>query len=133
MSAGAATAIAAHKKRQQEQEEEERLTTYGTNDLEGWEFKIVRSATGAFGKREVVEKLRQEESQAGWEMVEKFDNNRIRFKRRVDRRSNDHLLPFDPYRTSYGMGEGKMALIVISLILLLVAGVLLITMLLKNQ
>ncbi len=109
------------------------MTAYGTNDLEGWEFKIVRSLTGAFSKREVVEKLRQEESRAGWEMIEKFDNNRIRFKRNVDRRANDHLLPIDPYRTSYGIGEGRMAFIVIAVITVLIAGVLLATVVLKNQ
>lgn len=111
--AAVAAAVAAQKKRQRQQEEEERLTTYRPDDLEGWEFKIVRSSTGAFKKREVVEQLRREESQAGWEMVEKFDDSRIRFKRRTDRRANDQHLATDPYRTNYGMSEGKLAAIIV--------------------
>ena len=102
---GAITAaIAAAEKRKKEAEEEEKLTPYKTDDLDGWEFKIVRSATGKFRNRAAVEKLRQEEAQAGWEMLEKFDDNRIRFKRRVENRSRDAHLDLDPYRASVGFG-----------------------------
>ncbi len=121
--AGVAAAAAA-KKRRMMQEEEESLTTYNSDDLDGWEFKIVRSATGAFKKRDVVEKLCQEEARAGWEMVEKFDNSRIRFKRRTDRRAQDSHLEFDPYRISYGMGEGKIVVLILGLVFGVLAAVL---------
>ncbi len=94
----AAAAAAAARARQ----EEEDMTKYGANDLEGWEFKIVRSSMGKFSNYQTVQQLCQEESQAGWEMVEKFDNYRIRFKRKIEHRNNDHILQFDPYRTTMG-------------------------------
>lgn len=102
-SAGAAGAAAARRRR--EQEEEELMTSYSTNDLEGWEFKIVRSVMGRFSNPRIVRTLCEEEARAGWELVEKFDDSRIRFKRPTDRRRSDSQLGFDPYRTRYGIGE----------------------------
>ncbi|HOD66364.1 MAG TPA: hypothetical protein PK186_08865 [candidate division Zixibacteria bacterium] len=109
------------------------MTTYRSDDLEGWEFKIVRSLTGAFSKPEKVEQLRRDEAQAGWEMIEKFDNNRIRFKRRTDRRANDHLLPFDPYRTNYGIGEGRMAAVVITSMVVVIGLVIVLALLFGDR
>lgn len=84
---------------------EEEMTTYSTDDLnENWEFKIVRSATRAFRNPDIFAALLEEESLAGWELVEKLDDQRIHFKRPRDARSKDHRLPpgIDPYRTQYG-------------------------------
>ncbi|UCD18230.1 MAG: hypothetical protein JSV44_04780 [Candidatus Zixiibacteriota bacterium] len=105
------TAAAAKKKRRQE---EERMVTYNKEDLSGWEFKIVRSATGAFRKPEKVRQVCEEEAKAGWEMLEKFDNNRIRFKRRADRRSADQYIDtgIDPYRTDISSAGAAIAVIV---------------------
>ena len=83
------------------------MTNYSREDLANdWEFKIVRSLTAAFRNPAALEKLRQQEAQAGWVMVEKFDNARIRFKRPASARENDFRLPqgVDPYRTYYGVG-----------------------------
>jgi hypothetical protein len=96
----AASAAAAQKLR----DEEEIMTAYKNDDLEGWEFKIMRSYTGKFKDNKFVQQLCQEEARAGWEMLEKFDDYRIRFKRRVDNRPNDQFLKIDPYRTSVGLG-----------------------------
>ena len=101
----AATAAAAKKRRQMLQAEEEDMAQYTQDDLNGdWEFKIVRSDTAAFRKREVLDKLIEEEAQAGWVMVEKFDDTRVRFKRPRSARARDPFLPdgVDPYRTQYG-------------------------------
>lgn len=68
-----------------------------------WEYKIIRSATGAFRHRDRLRQSLEEEAQAGWELVEKFDDNRVRLRRPVAARSNDHLLDFDPYRTWIGV------------------------------
>jgi hypothetical protein len=119
--AGAAAAAAAAARAR---EEEESLTPYNKEDLEGWEFKIMRSNFGRFGNYELVQKLCQEEARAGWEMVEKFDDYRIRFKRRIDRRSGDRQLDFNPYRTTIGFGEGRIVAIVLVGIAALVAGIL---------
>jgi hypothetical protein len=55
-------------------------------------------------------------------MVEKFDNQRIRFKRRIDRRSMDQHATIDPYRTTIGISEGQTVLLVLG-ILALVGGI----------
>lgn len=87
-------------------EEEETLTPYNKGDLDGWEFKIVRSGFGRFRKPEVVQELCRREAEAGWEMLEKFDSQRIRFKRRIENRSRDGQLGYDAYRTYAGSFDG---------------------------
>jgi hypothetical protein len=52
-------------------------------------------------------------------MVEKFDNGRIRFKRRIENRSQDSHRAIDPYRTSPGSG-GALAWSIVGLTVLLV-------------
>ncbi len=114
--AGAAAAAAAQR---QMEEEEENMTSYSREELEqDWEFKIVRANTGVFGKPAAFEKLIEEEAQAGWVLVEKFDNSRVRFKRPRSARRRDAQLPagIDPYRTRYGMSEGAFAVILLAAI-----------------
>ena len=95
--------------------EEEEMTGYSQEELQGWEFKIVRANTSVFGKSAELNKLIQEEAQSGWIMVEKFDNSRIRFKRPVSAREKDAQLPamIDPYRTHYGMSTVLFVFLVI--------------------
>jgi hypothetical protein len=115
MAAGASGAAAAAA-RQKMLEEEEEMTAYSKEDLtDDWEFKIVRSATGAFRNPAALDKLRQDESQAGWVLIEKFDNSRVRFKRPRSARENDSRLPqgMDPYRTAYGMDSVVLAILVV--------------------
>jgi len=107
--ATAATVAAAAAARQRQEEED--MTKYNAEDLDGWEFKILRSATGRFKNYQKLQQICREEARAGWEMVEKFDDNRVRFKRRIERRSGDQGLPTNPYRTSVGMQGGAMAAI----------------------
>jgi hypothetical protein len=85
--------------------EEERMVTYTREDLEqDWEFKIVRANSAAFRKPENLRNLVEEEAVAGWTMLEKFDDNRVRFKRPSSLREEDANLPegVDPYRTQCG-------------------------------
>ena len=78
MSAGAAAARAAA-----ERNEEEEMTRYTPKDIaENWEFKILRSATGAFRDPDVLRTALDAEQRAGWTLVEKFDDARVRLKRR---------------------------------------------------
>lgn len=127
IAAGAATSgatAAAHIRKQYE--EEERWTVYSDEDLDNdWEFKIVRSDLGAFGKRETLERLIQEEARAGWTMLEKFDDYRVRFKRPRSAREEDPYLPddVDPYRTHYGRSVGIYVLVAMGLIIAIVLGV----------
>jgi hypothetical protein len=117
MSSGSAAAAAAA---QRLLEEEEAMTNYSTQDLAGeWEFKIVRANTGVFRNPAELAKLVKEESLAGWILLEKFDNTRIRFKRPVSARQDDYRLPqgVDPYRTQYGMSPWLFAIILTGVII----------------
>ena len=79
-----------------------------------WEFKIVRSDSAAFRNPEVLKKLVEEEARAGWVMLEKFDDGRVRFKRPRSARARDAFLPdgVDPYRTQYGGYAARRAVLV---------------------
>jgi hypothetical protein len=105
--AAAAQAAAARK-------EEEEMTPYTPQDLaENWEFKILRSATGAFRNPDRLRSILEEEGRAGWTLVEKFDNARVRLKRPARARAGDSALGFDPHRTWVGMKQGVFTLLVL--------------------
>ncbi|HAG79698.1 MAG TPA: hypothetical protein DCL61_00710 [Cyanobacteria bacterium UBA12227] len=72
--------------------------------LVGWEFKIVRASRDLFHKPEVFQRLCQEEAMAGWILLEKLDDRRVRFKRLIALRDiiDPQKLPYDPYRCHYG-------------------------------
>jgi len=95
-SAATTAAAAAHAAKMRD--EEENMTGYNKEDLNGWEFKIVRSSMGTFSNYEKVQEVCRQEAKAGWELVEKFDQCRLRFKRRTDMRSKDQFLDIDDYR-----------------------------------
>jgi hypothetical protein len=108
--AGAAAAAA---KRLADQEEEE-MTPYSPKDLaDDWQFKILRSATGKFRDAVWMHAILQEEARAGWTLVEKFDNARLRLKRPASARKGDGALDFDPLRTWVGMGQGRVTALVV--------------------
>ena len=85
---------------------EEEMSSYTSDDLsDDWEFKIVRATMPVFNKPEILQQLINEESRAGWTMLEKFDVSRIRFKRRRQEHERDeHIISagIDPYRTTFG-------------------------------
>ena len=125
-SSGAWVAVVAAQKRRQQLRAEEEMTTYTQDDLTNdWEFKIVRSESGAFRNRKVLDKLIEEEAQAGWVMLEKLDNSRIRFKRPRSARVKDTYLPegVDPYRTHCGVPTARYAVMTGVLVMLLAMGV----------
>jgi hypothetical protein len=120
----AASAAAAARRQMEEQEEE--MTTYSREDLEGgWEFKIVRANMGAFGKPAELKKLIEQEARAGWVMVEKFDNYRIRFRRPTSARQSDPQLPadIDPYRTYYGMSPTVYVILAVVIAMVVMCGI----------
>ena len=69
-----------------------------------WEYKIVRAHYDLFGNANEFVKLCEEEAQAGWILLEKLDDRRVRFKRSVAMREqlDGSQLSFDPYRCYYG-------------------------------
>ncbi len=103
------------------------MTTYRPEDMD-WEFKIVRANLPVFRSSRHLERLLEEEGQAGWTLLEKFDNSRIRLKRPRQARINDAKLPYgvDPYRVHYGMSPVAFTLLtvigVLALTGLIVAG-----------
>lgn len=72
--------------------------------LVGWEFKIVRANRDLFHKPASFQRLCEEEAMAGWILLEKLDDRRVRFKRLIALRNviDAQQLPFDPYRCHYG-------------------------------
>jgi hypothetical protein len=91
--------------------EEEEMSGYSAQELaEGWEFKIVRSATSAFKRPEFLRQVLEEEKRAGGVLVEKFDNERIRLKRPATARAKDSQDGIDPYRTQVGIGPVRLGL-----------------------
>lgn len=132
--ASAAAAAAAAKRRMEE--EEEQMTSYSDEDLnDDWEFKIVRANRGVFNKPQTLQKLIEEESQAGWVFLEKFDGSRIRFKRRRSTRANDAQLiasGIDPYRTHYGLSQTVYGLVVVVVTLVVTLGIMGLIVLLAN-
>ena len=122
---GAWIAAAAAQKRRQQLHAEEEMTTYTQDDLTNdWEFKIVRSGSGAFRNPKVLDKLIEEEAQAGWVILEKLDDSRVRFKRPRSARAKDAYLPegVDAYRTHYGVPTARYAVLVGVLMALLAMG-----------
>ena len=133
--AAAAAAAAARRRLEQIRTEEEQMTTYGSEDLnQDWEFKIVRANTPVFRRPSHLHRLLAEEAQAGWIMVEKFDNSRIRFKRPRQARLNDSMLPpgVDPYRVHYGMSPAAFSAVLLMAVLGLSAAVVIVIFFLVN-
>ena len=115
---GAATAAAAARKRRELEREEEHMTKYGTEEIEGWEFKIVRSATRKFKDLAFLRKTCEEEAKSGWEMLEKFDDYRVRFRRKTEHRDGDLHRDIDPYRTQVGMSADRLGFVIATSVLL---------------
>jgi hypothetical protein len=124
MVSGGAVAAAAARRRMVMEEEE--MTTYSADDLhDDWEFKIVRSNTRVFSRSSTLHRLLQEEALAGWTMVEKFDDQRIRFKRPRQASLHDAQLPpgVDPYRVHFGMPPLAFVLLMVAVLLVLTMGI----------
>jgi hypothetical protein len=85
---------------------EEEMTTYNRQDLEKYEFKIMRSPMGQFRKPEVLTQMLAEEQQFGWNLLEKLDDSRVRLVREKNSHRLAGLTGSDPYRTRYGSSGG---------------------------
>jgi hypothetical protein len=123
------------------EEEEETLTPYDSKEatkvsapsmdgtptpkdprLVGWEFKIVRANRDLFRASNVLNTVCDEEALAGWILLEKLDDRRLRFKRPIALREmiKPDTTPVDPYRTHYGpSGSWRTWLVAIASLLVL--------------
>ncbi|MBU2099389.1 MAG: hypothetical protein KKD00_11555 [Gammaproteobacteria bacterium] len=66
------------------------------------EYKIIQSTTPHFAKADNLNRVLAEEAQAGWVLVEKFDNYKLRLQRDISHRSGDKGRSIDPYRVQVG-------------------------------
>ncbi|MGB4246846.1 MAG: hypothetical protein WBJ75_03915 [Pseudohongiellaceae bacterium] len=69
------------------------------------EYKVVQSTTPLFATSKKIDEIMAEESKAGWQLVEKFDNYKMRLQRDVSHRGNDKNLAFDAYRSQVGVNN----------------------------
>jgi hypothetical protein len=118
-----ASAAAAHRRREAaEAEEEETMTSYDQEPAgEEWEYKIVRASSPVFARPDVFQQLVREEARAGWTLVEKFDNTRVRFRRPTHERRRDatRATEIDPYRTQFD-GNNAFTLALVSTVVIVV-------------
>ena len=89
------------------------IPTPTDQQMVGWEFKIVRASSDLFRDQALLQQLCQEEAKAGWILLEKLDDRRVRFKRLIALRNilDETQLPFDPYRSHYGASWTRIHLI----------------------
>jgi hypothetical protein len=82
--------------------------------LVGWEYKIVRASSDLFRDPKVLQRLRDEEADSGWILLEKLDDRRIRFKRPLATAQiqNAEYLEIDPYRSHYGSSAPSLSWLV---------------------
>jgi hypothetical protein len=93
-----------------QQQEEEEMTAPYSGDFARYEYKILRSITGAFRDPTKFKQALEEEARAGWELLEKFDDTRLRLRRPVECRKQDDLLGQDPYRSWLGMSPLRVSM-----------------------
>lgn len=125
-----ATAAAARRRRRQEEEE---VTLMNTDPTGAVEYKIIRSAIGAFKDPATFRAALDEEARAGWELMEKLDNSRARLRRLTECRKRDAELGQDPYRTQVGISEAALTLSIIVAVVLGTALVLGVIMAMVNK
>jgi len=84
------------------------------------EYKVIQSQTPLFADTNKMQEVLSEEAKAGWRLLEKQDNYKIRLQREISHRANDASLGFDAYRTSVGVSSvvtyGVTALLTIGIV-----------------
>lgn len=69
------------------------------------EYKVIQSQTPLFADTAKMHEVLAQEAKAGWRLLEKEDNYRIRLQRAISERENDKNLDFDAYRTTVGVSS----------------------------
>lgn len=88
-----------------------------TDVADEWEFKILRSTSAAFRKRQTLEQALREEAESGWVLLEKLDDSRLRLKRPRAARQLPDPTTHDPYRSHYGMSPQQTALLIVVILM----------------
>ena len=119
---GAAAAAAAAAEEQRSKQEEEEMTLMNSDPSGKFEYKIIRSAWGAFKDPTKFRAALDEEARAGWELLEKLDESRARLRRSIDCRNGDAGLGQDPYRTDVKITYDEILLSISSVLGILLVG-----------
>ena len=69
------------------------------------EYKIIQSQTPLFSDTAKMHEVLDEEARAGWQLLEKEDNFRLKLQRNISHRSNDKNLEIDAYRSTVGVSS----------------------------
>ena len=69
------------------------------------EYKIIQSQTPLFANSAKMHEVLEQESRAGWQLLEKEDNFRLKLQRSISNRENDANLDFDAYRSNVGVSS----------------------------
>ncbi len=84
------------------------------------EYKIIQSQTPMFTDTAKMHEILDQEARAGWRLLEKEDNYRLKLQRDISNRANDADLDFDAYRTSIGVSsmitKGATALLTMAIV-----------------
>ena len=87
------------------------------------EYKVIQSQTPLFSDTAKMHEVLETEAKAGWRLLEKEDNYRIRLQRDIANRANDMNLDIDAYRSTIGVSSmvtyGATALFFITLVSLI--------------
>lgn len=88
------------------------------------EYKVITSNTPIFGNPAKRQAILAEEAEAGWDLEELIDSNKIRVSRDKNARANDAACKIDPYRMNVGVNNalylGGAAIVTIVVIYLII-------------
>ena len=82
-----------------------RISSNQTGHNMEMEYKIVQATTPHFAKSGNLKAILEEEAQSGWQLVEKFDNYKLRLQRDISHRTGDATRSVDAYRTQVGVSN----------------------------
>lgn len=84
------------------------------------EYKVIQAQTPLFSDSNKMHEILDQEARAGWRLLEKEDNFKIRLQRDISHRENDRNLDFDAYRTTVGVSSvvtyGATALVTLAIV-----------------
>lgn len=73
--------------------------------MDNKEYKVITSNTPSFGNTAKLKQVLAEEAEAGWDLVELIDANKIKVSRDKSARANDANCKIDPYRINVGINQ----------------------------
>jgi hypothetical protein len=88
------------------------------------EYKTLQAQTPLFADSKKMHEVLELEAKAGWQLLWKEDNYKLKLQREVSNRENDKSLDFDAYRSTVGVssvvtyvGTALLTLAIVSVIL----------------